>query len=332
MSAINSRPMTRLDRRISVAPMMTHTDRHFRYFLRLLSPHVMLYTEMVTTGALIHGDAGKLLKYNPEEHPVALQLGGNNPADLARCAQMAAAAGYDEVNLNIGCPSDRVQSGAFGACLMAQPERVAECVAAMQAAVAIPVTVKCRIGIDHQDSYAELAHFVGRLADSGCRTFIIHARKAWLQGLSPRQNREVPPLQYATVHQIKRDFPALEVIINGGFTHVDQIRQQFGLVDGVMIGRAVCNNPYLLTDIETSIFKHDPGLTRSEALRIYTAYAARELRTGTPLSHLTRNILGMFHGQPGARGYRRYLSENMYRKGMGVEIIDHAMQAVAMET
>lgn len=321
--------MTRLDRRISVAPMMKHTDRHFRYFLRLLSPHAMLYTEMVTTGALIHGDTAKLLQYNPEEHPVALQLGGNDPADLVRCARLGADTGYDEVNLNLGCPSDRVQSGAFGACLMGQPELVAECVAAMQAAVDIPVTVKCRIGIDKQDSYEELTDFVTRLADSGCQTFIIHARKAWLQGLSPRQNREVPPLQYDTVHKIKQDFPTLEIIINGGFTTIDQIKEQIGVVDGVMIGRAVCNNPWLLTTIEHQIFQHDTGLTRGEVLGIYSEYIERELMAGTPLSHLTRNILGIYYGQPGANKYRRYLSENMYRKGTGVEVIGNAMREVA---
>ena len=322
--------MNRPDRRISIAPMMTHTDRHFRYFLRLLSRHAMLYTEMVTTGALIHGDANKLLHYNPEEHPLAIQLGGNNPADLARCSRMAAAAGYDEVNLNIGCPSDRVQSGEFGACLMAQPELVAECVAAMQAAVTIPVTVKCRIGIDQQDSYEELSNFISLLTDSGCRTFIIHARKAWLQGLSPRQNREVPPLQYDTVYRIKQAFPQLEIIINGGFTTVGQIQSQYGHVDGVMIGRVVCNNPYILAEIEKVIFKNDQQLTRGEVLSAYAEYITRELQAGTPFSHTTRNILGMFHGQPGAREYRRYLSENIHRKDAGIEVINHAMQNVEL--
>ena len=323
--------MNQPDRRICIAPMMTHTDRHFRYFLRLLSKHVMLYTEMVTSGALIHGDAVKLLKYNPEEHPLAIQLGGNNPQDLARCARMAADAGYDEVNLNIGCPSDRVQSGEFGACLMAKPELVAECVAAMQAAVAIPVTVKCRIGVDHQDSYEELHNFISLLANSGCGTFIIHARKAWLQGLSPRQNREVPPLQYDTVYRIKQEFQKLEIIINGGFTEINQIRSQFQHVDGVMIGRVVCNNPYILTAIEKDIFKNESQMTRAEVLSIYSKYIARELQAGTPLSHTTRNILGIFHGQPGAREYRRYLSENIYRPGSGVEIIYQAMRSVAGE-
>lgn len=320
--------MTELDRRISIAPMMNHTDRHFRYFLRLLSKHVMLYTEMVTTGALLHGDANNLLKYNPQEHPLAIQLGGNDPGDLAQCARMAADAGYDEVNLNIGCPSDRVQSGEFGACLMANPQLVAECVTAMQASVSIPVTVKCRIGIDRQDSYEELQTFIALLAGSGCRTFIIHARKAWLQGLSPRQNRDVPPLQYDTVHRVKQEYPQLEIIINGGFTTIDQIRQQLQQVDGVMIGRVVCNNPYILTEIEKEIFYNAHTVTRCEALRAYATYVAGELTAGTPLSRTTRNILGMFHGQPGAKEYRRYLSEHIYRKDSGVEVIETAMQAV----
>ncbi|OGT81765.1 MAG: tRNA dihydrouridine(20/20a) synthase DusA [Gammaproteobacteria bacterium RIFCSPLOWO2_02_FULL_52_10] len=321
--------MHKLDHKICVAPMMTHTDRHFRYFLRLLSRHVMLYTEMVTTGALIHGPADKLMRYNPEEHPLAIQLGGSEPEALARCARMAAAAGYDEVNLNIGCPSDRVQSGKIGACLMAESELVAECVAAMAAVIGIPVTVKCRIGIDANDSYEALFNFVRLVAKGGCTTFIIHARKACLQGLSPRQNREVPPLKYDFVHRIKRDFPELEIIINGGITAITQIQEQLQTVDGVMIGRAMCNNPYLLSEIERTLYKHpQPQLTRNEILEAYIEYVSKELVTGTPLSYLTRNIIGMFHGRAGSRLYRRYLSENMYRRDSGIEVIRQALTYV----
>ena len=309
--------------------MMTHTDRHFRYLLRLISRHAMLYTEMVTTGALLHGVTDKLLKYNPEEHPLALQLGGSSPGELARCARMAEAGGYDEVNLNVGCPSDRVQSGRFGACLMAEPELVAECVAAMQAAINIPVTVKCRIGIDASDSYEALFNFVKQVAKGGCSTFIIHARKALLHGLSPRQNREVPPLKYDFVHRIKHDFPELEIIINGGITGVTQVQDQLQHVDGVMLGRAICNNPCLLFEIEKTLFQHtQPPLTREALLQAYIGYVRNELEQGTRLSHMTRNIIGMFHGHPGSRRYRRYLSEHMYRRESGIEVITQALAIV----
>ena len=321
--------MTKLDHKFCVAPIMTHTDRHFRYILRLLSRHVMLYTEMVTTGALIHGPADKLLVYHPEEHPLAIQLGGSEPEALARCAHMAAATGYDEVNLNIGCPSDRVQSGKIGACLMAESELVAECVAAMAAVISIPVTVKCRVGIDANDSYEALFNFVQLVAKGGCTTFIIHARKACLQGLSPRQNREVPPLKYDFVHRIKSDFPELEIIINGGITAITQMQEQLQNVDGVMIGRAICNNPYLLSEIESTLYKHPQTLlTRNAILEAYIEYVSKELATGTPLSYLTRNIIGMFHGQPGSRLYRRYLSDNMYRRDSGIEVIKQALAYV----
>jgi len=321
------------DRKICVAPMMTHTDRHFRYFLRLLSKHVMLYTEMVTTGALLHGDAARLLRYNPEEHPLGIQLGGSHPAELARCARLAADAGYDEVNLNVGCPSDRVQSGKIGACLMAEPALVAECVAAMQAAVTIPITVKCRIGIDDQDSYAALADFVQQVSAGGCQTFFIHARKAILQGLSPRQNREIPPLKYDYVHRIKQDYPNLEVVINGGITTMPQIQEQLRHVDGVMLGRSVCDNPCLLLEVEKDLFKDpQPWLTRDAVLENYSAYVQSELQAGTPLNRLTRTILGLFHGQPGARLYRRYLTENTCRNGVGTEIFRQAVNCMKRES
>ena len=321
--------MTKPNRKICIAPMMTHTDRHFRYFLRLISKNVMLYTEMVTTGALIHGNSENYLNFNPAEHPLALQLGGNDSRDLSRCAIMAEDAGFDEINLNIGCPSDRVQSGKFGACLMLEPGLVADCVASMQASVKIPVTVKCRTGVDNHDSYEELSYFIELISAAGCKTVIIHARKALLNGLSPRQNREVPPLKYEVVHQIKRDFPQLEIIINGGFNGIRQIVDQLSYVDGVMIGRVVCNNSYILADIESEIFKNrDLAKKRHEILELYAVYISAELKQGAPLSHLTRNILGFYHGQPGAREYRRFLSENIYNRKKGVEIIGEALQRI----
>ena len=242
------------DRRVSVAPMLDWTDRHCRFFLRLLTRHTLLYTEMVTTGAVLHGNRERLLAYDPAEHPLALQLGGSNPTDLARCARIAADLGYDEINLNVGCPSDRVQSGRFGACLMAEPLLVAECVAAMQAAVDLPVTVKTRIGIDDRDSYEELAEFVRCIALAGCRTLIIHARKAWLTGLSPKENRQIPPLRYDVVYRLKQDFSELRFILNGGVASIQQMAEHLALVDGVMIGRAAYENPYLLAEVDQRFF------------------------------------------------------------------------------
>ena len=310
-----------------IAPMLDWTDRHCRFFLRLLSRHVRLYTEMVTTGAVLRGDRQRLLAYDPAEHPLALQLGGSDPADLARCAHIAAEWGYDEVNLNVGCPSDRVQSGRFGACLMAEPELVAECVAAMRAAVAIPVTVKTRIGIDERDSYAELADFVDRVAAGGCETFMIHARKAWLRGLSPRENREIPPLRYAVVHQLKRDFPDLTVVLNGGLTTLDQAAEQLRQVDGVMIGRAVYENPYLLAGVDQRFFgSSESPFSRDQVVETFTPYIKEQLRQGTPLHCMTRHILGLFQGVPGARAWRRTLSEQACRRGAGVEVVVAALE------
>jgi len=321
--------MTKLDYRFCVAPMMTHTDRHFRYFLRLISHKVLLYTEMVTTGTLIHGDKEKYLKYNKEEHPIAIQLGGSKLEELALCARMAEDIGYDEVNLNVGCPSDRVQSGKFGACLMAEPQLVADCIAAMQTQVQIPVTVKNRIGIDNLDSYDDLKRFIENVAQGGCKTFIVHARKAWLKGLSLRQNRSIPPLDYQTVHQLKKSFPALNIIINGGFTNIDQVREQLCFVDGVMIGRAVCNNPYMLVAADKEIFNAAAvHLSRTEILERFMDYIEKELKNGTPLSYMTRNIFGLYYGQPGARTFRRYLSDNIYKSNKGIEIIKRAMEHV----
>ena len=317
----------KLNRKLSIAPMMDHTDRHFRYFMRIISPHALLYTEMITTGALIHGDRQRFLEHNADEYPLAIQLGGSNPEDLAICAVIAEEAGYDEVNLNVGCPSDRVQSGKFGACLMEEPGLVSECISKMSDAVDIPITVKTRIGIDDKDSYEELTIFIDCVKQAGCNIFIIHARKAWLIGLSPKENREIPPLQYETVYQLKKDFPELEFIINGGFTTQDAIMEQYEHVDGVMIGRAAYQNPYLLAEIEQSLFGDGASLsTCYEILERFIEYVQQNLNQGVYLGHMTRHILGLFFGQPGARAYRRYISENAYKKGAGVEVIRAAME------
>jgi len=308
---------------------MTHTDRHFRYFLRLMSHHVILYTEMITTGAIIHGQQFYRFEFSDMEHPLALQLGGNDPGELSECAKIAEQTGFDEINLNIGCPSDRVKNGQFGACLMAYPDRVAECVAAMKMTVDIPVTVKTRIGIDELDSYDHLANFIGKVYQGGCNTFIIHARKAWLEGLSPRQNREIPPINYETVYNIKSDFPQLEIIINGGITNLRQSLEHLNTVDGVMIGRAVCNNPYMLAQADQLIFNSAATIvSREEILKQFIEYAEHQFAKGTSLHELSRHILGLFQGQPGARRWRRYLSENIYRKDSGIKIIEDAFSSI----
>lgn len=307
--------------------MMEWTDRHCRYLLRLISPHALLYTEMVTTGALLHGDPDRFLAYNSEEHPVALQLGGSEPAALARCARMAEEAGYDEVNLNVGCPSDRVQSGRFGACLMMEPSLVAECVAAMVGAVRIPVTVKHRTGVDDQDSYEAMENFVSTVRAAGCRVFIVHARKAWLSGLSPKENREVPPLDYDSVYRLKAQHADLEIIINGGITRADQVRTHLEHCDGVMIGREAYHNPWFLDELETLI-EATPGRDRKAVAAGFIEYARREVERGNAVKHLTRHILGLFQGQPGARAWRRYLSENAHRSGVGAEVIEEALARV----
>ena len=291
---------------VSVAPMMDWTDRHCRYFFRLLSPDVRLYTEMVTATALLHGDRDRLLDYDPSEHPVALQLGGSEPDILAAATEIAGAWGYDEINLNIGCPSDRVQSGRFGACLMAEPERVAECVTAMQAVSTVPVTVKTRIGIDDRDDYEFLADFVGTVARAGCRRFIVHARKAILAGLSPKENRSIPPLRYDVVYRLKREFPDLEIVLNGGVESRAAINTHLEHVDGVMIGRKAYGDPWFLVDLRTS-----DGLTREAVVAAMADYAAKQLarQPGIRLHHITRHLLGLYTGQSGARRWRRYLSE-----------------------
>jgi tRNA-dihydrouridine synthase A len=318
-----------IDRRVSVAPMLDWTDRHCRYFLRLLTRHARLYTEMVTAGAVLRGDRERMLAYHPAEHPLALQLGGSDPDELARCARVAAEFGYDELNLNVGCPSDRVQSGRFGACLMAEPDLVARCMAAMRAAVDLPVTVKTRIGIDDRDSYPDLMDFVARVASGGCEAFIIHARKAWLSGLSPRENREIPPLRHEVVYRLKQDFPALTIILNGGLIDLDQVAEALRQVDGVMIGRAAYENPYLLAEVDRRFFASTaPQKTRIQIIQDFFPYAEAELRMGTPLQAMTRHLLGLFHGVPGARAWRRHLSEHAHRRGAGLDVLEAALRHV----
>lgn len=309
--------------------MLDWTDRHCRYFHRLLTRHALLYTEMVTTGALLHGGHVRFLHYNPEEHPVALQLGGSAPGDLALCARMAEEYGYDEVNLNVGCPSDRVQNGRFGACLMAEPALVADCVAAMRAQVAIPVTVKTRIGIDDKDSYEELLKFIDTVAAAGCTTFIVHARKAWLSGLSPKENREIPPLRYDVVQRLKQERPQLQLIVNGGISDLAQAQQQFAALDGIMIGREAYHNPYCLAGVD-GLFYADARtpLSRRETVEALLPYIETQLLQGVRLHSITRHILGLFHGVTGARGWRRHLSEYACKDGAGISIVRGALALV----
>lgn len=302
--------------------MLDWTDRHCRYFLRLISRRVLLYTEMVTTGAILHGDLDRLLGFHPSEKPIAVQFGGSDPGELAECARIAEARGFDEINLNVGCPSDRVQRGRFGACLMAEPELVAECVAAMAAAVSIPVTVKCRIGVDERDAYEDLAQFVETVAAGGCRVFIIHARKAWLSGLSPKENREIPPLRYDIAERIKDDFPGLGIILNGGIQGLDQAHRHLQRFDGVMIGRAAYHDPYLLAEADRRLFGDDhPVPSRHDILREMLPYVSEELARGTRLHAITRHLLGLFHGRPGGRAWRRQLGERAVKPGAGLEVL-----------
>lgn len=317
-----------IDKVLSVAPMMDWTDRHDRYFLRLFNPHVRLYTEMVTTGALIHGDAPRHLKFDALEHPLALQLGGSHPADLAQCTKMAEDWGYDEVNLNVGCPSDRVQQNKIGACLMAEPELVAECIAAMQAAVKIPVTVKHRIGIDNLDDYEHLEKFVRTVAATGCQTFIVHARIAILAGLSPKENREIPPLRYEDVYRLKREFPGLEIHINGGIKTVAEIAEHWQHTDGVMVGREAYHNPWLLAQALRLFDESAVIPTRESILEQYMDFMAREMADGVPLTQMTRHILGLYQGLPGARRWRQHISDHAHRKGATLEVVRQAAEFV----
>jgi tRNA-dihydrouridine synthase A len=313
--------------------MMDWTDRHDRMFLRQISKHALLYTEMVTSAALMHGDSDYLLHYNQAEHPVALQLGGSNPGELAAAARLGEQAGYEEINLNVGCPSDRVQSGAFGACLMATPQLVADCVRAMMEAVDLPVTVKCRIGIDDQDSEADLISFVETVSAAGCSVFIIHARKAILQGLSPKENREIPPLNYPRVYRIKELFPQLEIIINGGINSLDMAADMLDHVDGVMLGREAYQNPFILHEVDQRFYGAAPRqCSRADYLRAYLPYVEEELARGTPLNHMTRHLLGLFKGQAGGKQFRRHLSENSTRAGADLGVLTDALACVTKES
>ncbi|GAB57212.1 tRNA dihydrouridine(20/20a) synthase DusA [Rheinheimera nanhaiensis] len=293
----------------SVAPMLDWTDKHCRYFHRLLSRHAVLYTEMVTTGAIIHG-SGDYLAFNEQEHPLVLQLGGSEPAEMAHCAKLAEQRGYDAVNINVGCPSDRVQNGMFGACLMAQPARVADCVKAMQDAVSIPVTVKTRIGIDDSDDYQFLQDFVSMVAAAGCEQFIIHARKAWLKGLSPKENREIPPLNYPRVQQLKQEFPQLNISLNGGIKTLQQAKEQLQYLDGVMVGREAYTNPLLLSEVDSLIYADTTlPLTPEQVVLQMLPYIEQQMQQGARFWHIARHMLGLFQGRPGARQWRRLLSE-----------------------
>ena len=314
--------------RVSVAPMMDWTDRHCRFFHRLLTKRTHLYTEMVTTGALLHGDVPRHLDFNAEEHPLALQLGGSEPVDLAHCAKLAAQWGYDEVNLNCGCPSERVQRGAFGACLMAEPRLVADCVKAMRDAVSLPVTVKHRIGIDRTESYAFVRDFIGTVAAAGCEVFIVHARNAWLKGISPKENRELPPLRYELVHQLKREFPALTIVLNGGVKTNAQIAEQLGDVDGVMLGREPYHHPWLMVDWDARFFGELPGEhDRDEIEAQMVSYMQRVVGRSEPWSHVSRHMLGLRNGLPGARRWRQVWSDHRLKHADPAEVSRLARQS-----
>jgi len=318
-----------IDRRLSVAPMMEYTDRFCRYFLRLISEQTLLYTEMVNSSAIIHGDTHYHLQYHESEHPIALQLGGSNPADLAKAIKLAAAFNYDEYNLNCGCPSDRVQTGRFGACLMAEPQIVADCVKAMRAVTDVDITIKSRIGIDDMDNYEGLRNFIEPVAEAGCESFIIHARKAWLKGLSPKQNRQVPPLNYERVYQLKQEFPQLEISINGGITSLDEAEQHLQHVDGVMIGREAYHNPFILAEADQRIFGSErPVPTRIEVYEKYIAFVEQQMAEGIRLNHMTRHLMGLFHGLHGGKKFRRYLSENAHKSDATTDVMRRALESM----
>lgn len=317
--------------RFCVAPMMDWSDRHCRYFWRLMSKHARLYTEMVVTGAILHGDQERFLGFNREEHPLALQLGGSDPKELAQCAAIAEQWGYDEVNLNCGCPSDRVQKGKIGAVLMHEPQLVADCVAAMREACSIPVTVKHRIGVDEQDEYEAVTKFVETVQSAGCNVFIVHARKAWLKGLSPKENREIPPLRYEIVRQLKHEFPDLTIVINGGITDLPQTDTLLDGLDGVMIGREAYQNPYFLAKIDEHLFSDTTKKqTRQDVLKLYAQYCEKQIDAGTRLHHMSRHTLGLFSGQPGGRRYRRYLSDHANMADASANTLIQAMRAMVM--
>lgn len=315
--------------KISVAPMMAWTDSHERFFLRLISRKVLLFTEMITTGAIIHGDRERLLWFNPIELPLVLQLGGSEPHDMAECARMAADRGFSEVNINVGCPSDKVRSGRFGACLMLEPNRVRKCVEKMMAVADLPISIKSRIGVDDRDSYDDLFSFVKEVAKSGCGKFIVHARKALLSGLSPKENREIPPLRYEFVHRLKDDFPDLEIIINGGIRDLNEVVAQLALVDGVMLGREAYQNPYLLADIDSQFYGiKTPKKTREEIIYQFLPYVRSQVATGVPLPRIVRHVLGLYKNQPGARGWRKCLSEDVRLPGASVTVVEQAIASI----
>ncbi len=315
-----------LERRFCVAPMMEYTDRHERYFLRQISRRALLYTEMVTAEAVIHGDRERLLGFSPAEHPVALQLGGSEPERMAMAAEIGQGFGYDEININVGCPSDRVQSGRFGACLMAEPDLVAACVKAMAAATDLPITVKSRIGIDDQDSYDFLRHFVEVVAAAGCASFIVHARKAVLTGLSPKQNREIPPLDYDRVYRLKADYPELEIIINGGIDSLEQCQRHLDHVDGVMLGRAAYQSPYMMAQVDRELFAETAAIpSRGDLVAAMLPYIAEQMAQGVRLHAIARHMLGLYHGQPGAKAWRRHISERSYKPGADGSLLQAAV-------
>ena len=319
-----------INRLLSVAPMMDWTDRHCRYFHRLLAPSALLYTEMVTTGAIIHGDADRFLAYNPEELPLALQLGGSEPQDLAHCARIAQQRGFSEINLNVGCPSDRVQRGRFGACLMLEPELVRDCMSAMLDAVDIPVTIKTRLGVDDHYSYQYMSDFVGRVAESGCSVFIMHARVALLAGLSPKQNRDVPPLHHDWVYRLKQETPELEIIINGGIDSLEKAKQHLQHVDGVMLGRAAYQTPWILAECQQQLFGEPFVNSRKDIVKAMSCYLERQVKEGTAVKHISRHLLGLFHGLPGARAWRRHLSENAFRNDNNTCLLNEALAAMQL--
>lgn len=315
----------KIDRRFCVAPMLDCTDRHERYLLRLISKHAVLYTEMVTTGAIIHGDQFRHLDFDESEHPVALQLGGSDVSDMTRCAEISQQWGYDEVNINVGCPSDRVQSGSFGACLMQSPDLVAENVKHMRAAVDIDVTIKCRIGVDEQEPSEALWRLVDASAAAGCRVFLVHARKAWLKGLSPKENRSVPPLDYELVYRLKDDFPELEIVLNGGIDTIEQCHAHLEHVDGVMMGREVYSNPYVLAKVDSEFYGSDaPAKTRDQVMNTYLAYVDDRLQAGNRLNQLSKHIVGLYHGEPRSRIWRRHISENAHLPGSDSSVLRNA--------
>ena len=312
----------KIDRRFCVAPMLDCTDRHARYFLRQISRHAVMYTEMVTTGALIHGDRSRFLDFDTAEHPIALQLGGSDPSAMAQCAEFAQEWGYDEVNINVGCPSDRVQSGSFGACLMQSPQLVAENVQAMASQVNIPITVKTRIGVDEQEPKQALWQLTDAVASAGCEVLLIHARKAWLKGLSPKENRDIPPLDYEIVYALKEDFPELEIIINGGIKTLKECQQHLQVVDGVMMGREAYSNPYILSQVDEILYQEDGSvLSREAVLMNYIEYCKDRLSEGTRLNHLSRHIIGLYHGEPNSRLWRQHISDHAHKEGAGLEVL-----------